>query len=61
MVGFIEGGRVANEYNLGTLLEDWKVDGGFGLRFLFAGVLVRFDVGISEEATSAWVMFGQPF
>lgn len=61
LVGFIEGGRVANNYNLSVLLQDWKVDGGFGLRGMFAGGVVRLDVGISEESTNAWVMFGHPF
>lgn len=59
LVGFIEGGRVANEY--GDLFEDWKVDGGVGIRSMFAGAVVRLDVGVSEESTSAWVMFGHPF
>lgn len=40
---------------------DWKVDGGFGLRAMFAGGVVRFDVGISDEGTNVWAMFGQPF
>ena len=59
LVGFVEGGRVANEY--GDLFEDWKVDGGVGIRSMFAGAVVRLDVGVSDEATSAWVMFGHPF
>lgn len=59
LVGFVEGGRVANDY--GDLFEDWKVDGGVGIRSMFAGAVVRLDVGVSEEATSAWVMFGHPF
>jgi hypothetical protein len=37
------------------------VDGGFGLRAMFAGAVVRLDVGFSDEATSAWVMVGHPF
>ncbi len=61
MVGFVEGGRVANEYDLGELFSDWKVDGGVGLRALAAGSVVRFDVGVSEEGTNAWVMVGHPF
>jgi len=59
LVGFVEGGRVANEY--GDLFEDWKVDGGVGIRSMFAGAVVRLDVGVSDEATSVWVMFGHPF
>jgi len=61
LVGFVEGGRVADEYSLTELFSDWKVDGGFGLRAMFAGAVVRFDVGISDETTSAWVMVGHPF
>ncbi len=59
LVGFVEGGRVANDY--GDLFEDWQVDGGIGIRAMFAGAVVRLDVGVSEETTSAWVMFGHPF
>jgi hypothetical protein len=59
LVGFVEGGRVANDY--GDLFEDWKVDGGFGLRAMFSGAVVRFDVGFSDETTTGWVMFGHPF
>jgi len=61
LVGFVEGGRVANKYSLTELFSDWKVDGGFGLRAMLAGGVVRFDVGFSDETTSAWVMFGHPF
>jgi len=34
---------------------------GFGIRSLFSGAVVRLDIGFSNETTSAWVMFGQPF
>ena len=59
LVGFVEGGRVANDY--GDLFSDWKVDGGVGLRGMFAGAVVRLDVGMSDESTSAWAMIGHPF
>ncbi len=55
----MEGGRVANEY--GDLFKDWKLDGGVGIRSMFAGAVVRLDVGFSDESTSAWVMLGHPF
>lgn len=61
LVGSVECGRVANEYNLSTLFEDLKINGGFGLRSMFAGAVVRFDIGFSDEATSVWVMLGHPF
>ncbi len=60
LVAFVEGGRVANDYG-SDLFKEWKVDGGFGLRALFSGAVVRLDVGFSDESTSAWVMFGHPF
>jgi outer membrane protein assembly factor BamA len=61
LVSSVEGGRVANKYDPLVLLRDWKVNGGVGLRAMVAGGVVRLDVGISEETTSAWVMFGHPF
>lgn len=60
LVAFAEGGRVANDYN-SDLLKDWKFDGGFAIRCMFSSAVVRFDVATSDETTSAWVMFGQPF
>ena len=59
LVTFVEGGRVANDY--GDLFSDWKVDGGFGIRAMFSGAVVRFDVATSDETTTGWVMFGHPF
>ncbi|MCG6930117.1 MAG: BamA/TamA family outer membrane protein [Desulfofustis sp.] len=61
LVGFVEGGRVAGDYDLGELFSDWKVDGGIGLRAMTAGAVVRFDMAVSEEGSTAWVMFGHPF
>lgn len=61
LVGFVEGGRVAGDYDLSELLSDWKFDGGIGIRALMAGAVVRFDMAASEEGATAWVMFGQPF
>ena len=61
LVGFAEGGRVANEYDFSELFSDWKVDAGVGLRAMMAGGVVRLDIGASEEGVNAWVMFAQPF
>jgi len=60
-VGFVEGGRVANEYSFSELFSDWKVDAGVGIRAMMAGGVVRFDWAISDEGSSMWVMFGHPF
>jgi len=61
LVGFVEGGRVAGEYDLEELFSDWKVDAGIGLRAMTAGAVVRFDMAASDEGMTAWVMFGHPF
>jgi hypothetical protein len=61
LVGFVEGGRVANEYDISTLFEDWQMDAGFGLRFMLAGAVVRVDAAFSDESNAVWVMLGQPF
>lgn len=61
LVGFVEGGRVAGDYDLSELFSDWKVDGGIGIRSMMAGAVVRFDMAVSEEGGTAWVMFAHPF
>jgi len=61
LVGFVEGGRVANEYDFSELFSDWKTDIGFGIRTLMAGGVVRLDIATSDEGSAAWVMFGHPF
>jgi len=61
LVGFAEGGQVASDSTFSDLFESWKFDAGVGLRAMFAGGVVRLDVGVGDEDTVAWVMFGQPF
>ena len=61
LVGFVEAGRVADEYDLGELFSDWKFDAGAGLRFLMSGGVIRLDFAVSDESSQVWVMFGQPF
>jgi len=61
VAGFIEGGRVANEYSFSKLSSDWKMDVGVGLRAMVAGGVLRFDVATSDETTTGWVMFAHPF
>jgi hypothetical protein len=60
-VGFVEAGRVADEWDLGELNSDLKWDGGFGLRSMMHKVVVRLDFAFSEEGTHVWAMAGQPF
>lgn len=61
LVGFVEGGRVANEYDFSELFSDWKTDIGLGIRTMMAGGVVRLDFATSDEGSAVWVMFGQPF
>lgn len=58
---FAEAGRVAPEYDLGTLLSNMKYDVGFSIRALAAKVPVRFDMAFGEEGSTMWVMIKQPF
>ena len=60
-VMFVEGGRVANDYDLSELFSDWKADIGFGLRAMMSSGIVRLDIAASEESVNGWVMFGHPF
>jgi len=61
LVGFVEGGRVASDYEFSELFSDWKADAGVGIRAMMAGGVIRLDIGTSEEGVNGWVMFGHPF
>jgi len=61
LVASVEGGQVAPEYSASALFDDWKVCGGVGIRAMMSGVVFRFDVSMSDEATNGWVMMGHPF
>ncbi|MFS1439341.1 BamA/TamA family outer membrane protein [Shewanella sp. 10N.286.48.A6] len=61
LVGFVEAGRVGEAYTANELLTDLKFDYGVSLRALTAGIIVRFDIAQSDEATNAWVMVDHPF
>jgi outer membrane translocation and assembly module TamA len=61
VAGFVEGGRVAGEYDFDELFSDWKFDAGIRIRALTAGAVIHFDMAVSEEVATGWVMFGHPF
>ncbi|QQL43826.1 BamA/TamA family outer membrane protein [Sulfuriroseicoccus oceanibius] len=61
IVPFVEIGRVAPSYDLGTLHEDMQWDAGVSLRFMLKKSVVRVDCAVSDESSSVWVMLGQPF
>ena len=60
-VPFVEIGRVADEYDLGELFTDLKVDGGLSFRAKMSGAVIRLDMAVSEEGFSSCVMAGHPF
>jgi len=60
-VPFVEVGRVAPEWNLGTLHSDLKWDGGLGIRILAKGIVVRVDTAVSEEGLGIAMMINHPF
>ncbi|GAM70404.1 hypothetical protein JCM19236_542 [Vibrio sp. JCM 19236] len=61
LVGFVEAGQVASEYDLKDLTSDMKYDAGVSLRALTAGLVVRADYAVSEEGSYMWFMINQPF
>ena len=61
LVASVEGGQVGEEYSFSDLFDDWKVCGGIGIRAMMSGVVFRFDISRSDEASNAWVMMGHPF
>ncbi len=60
VVGFVEVGRVHDQYNF-DLLSDMKYDVGISLRAMAAQLPVRLDIAYSDEGTNMWVMIQQPF
>jgi hypothetical protein len=61
LVGFVELGEVADEYSVKALTSDMKFDGGISLRAFAGGIVVRTDLGVSNEGANLWVMVNQPF
>ncbi|HQX23622.1 MAG TPA: hypothetical protein PLI00_05000 [Pseudomonadota bacterium] len=61
LVGFVEAGRVAPEFDLGELHEDMKFTYGAGLRASAKGLIVRADFGASDEGLQIQMFVSQPF
>jgi hypothetical protein len=61
IVGFVEAGRVAPEFDFGTLHEDMKYTYGVGLRASAQGLIVRADLGFSDEGSQIQMFVSQPF
>jgi hypothetical protein len=61
LVGFVEVGEVASDYNLKELTSDMKMDVGVSLRAFAGGIVVRTDLAVSNEGANLWFMVNQPF
>ena len=60
-VGFVEVGRVHDEYDLGELHSDMKTTIGAGVRALVYELVIRVDVGVTEEGAEVQMFFNHPF
>ncbi len=60
-VAFAEAGRVADDFDLGTLHQDMKWTAGLGARFQIEGVVVRAEAAYSGDDNQIWIMANQPF
>jgi hypothetical protein len=60
-VAGLELGRVADEFDLATLHSEMKIGGLLGLRAMVNTLVVRADVGISDEGGAVQMTIDQPF
>lgn len=60
-VGFVEVGRVADNWSVSDLHEDMKVSIGGSVRAMVYELVVRMDVGFSEEGGEIQMFFNHPF
>lgn len=60
-VGFIEVGRVDNQYDLSQLHSNMKTSIGGGIRALVFELVIRVDVAVSEEGGETQMFFNHPF
>ena len=60
-VAGLEVGRVADEFDLGELHSDMKVCGILGLRAMVNTLVVRADVGLSDEGVAVQMTIDHPF
>ena len=60
-VAGVEVGRVADEFDVAELHSDMKVTGVLGLRAMVNSLIVRADLGISDEGGAVQMTIDQPF
>lgn len=61
IVAFAEAGRVAPNWDLSVLHTRMKSDAGMGIRVMAGSNIGRFDIAVSSEQTTFWLMYGHPF
>jgi hypothetical protein len=61
LVPFAEVGRVAPAWNLKTLHESMKYDGGVGIRAMINYIVVRIDLAMGSEGFGAQMFISHPF
>jgi hypothetical protein len=61
LAGFVEVGRVAPEWDLGTLHEDMKWSVGVGARAMIGAGVMRFDFAVSEESVQGVIFIDHAF
>ena len=61
VVGFGEVGRVAPSWDLSTLHESMKYDGGVGIRAMVNNIIVRVDFAAGPEGFATQMFIGHPF
>ncbi|MEH6911332.1 MAG: BamA/TamA family outer membrane protein [Oceanicoccus sp.] len=61
MVGFVEIGRVADQYSLNELHTDMKISAGAGIRVAVDELVVRADLAGSEEGVGVQMFIGHIF
>lgn len=60
-VAGVEVGRVAGEFDLGELHSDMKVTGLLGLRAMVNTIIVRADLGVTDEGGAVQMTIDHPF
>ncbi len=60
-IGFVELGRVAPGWDLGTLHKDMKWSAGLGIRVMANHIVIRADIAGSAEDVQSQMFIGHPF
>ena len=60
-VVFAEVGNVSDSFSISALHQDMEWSLGAGARFEVESVVIRAELGVSDESNQFWVMVSQPF